>query len=188
MFTVSRQTCCRTANHSTAAAPRLSQQIEPFGPYLPKKPTVLTKGNAFDFMFHFCYMAVHYSSEAIKLLVFGRQSTAEIHASPRQKGRISCTIRNLLSAQGYPKDMIVGYLLLAICAGSITSVVALLSGASFMTAFLLYAAVGTLTLVAVALTSALIRAVRRHAHKRTIAKRPQGAQNIDLAKPSAHRI
>ena len=43
--------------------------------------------------------------------------------------------------------MMIGYLFLAIAAGSITSLVALMSGASFFFAIFIYTLVGTLTLV-----------------------------------------
>ncbi|WP_267167998.1 hypothetical protein [Sulfitobacter sp. F26169L] len=88
-----------------------------------------------------------------------------IRAGPKFSGPQK--IKVLLTRVEYFGPMILGYLILAVVAGSLSSSLALLFGFSFLFAFGVYTAVGTITLIALPLTSMLIGALSPNQKKAT---------------------
>lgn len=84
--------------------------------------------------------------------------------------------------------MILGYIFLAIVAGSLSSLAALLFGASFLFAFGVYTLVGTLTLVILPLTAMLIAAYSPQGNGRSASHRRSRNQNVDLGAASIDRV
>lgn len=84
--------------------------------------------------------------------------------------------------------MILGYLLFAIVAAAISSVFALLSGASVLLALGIYTLVGTLTLIVVPLTAILLGASYYRDEGMAPTKRQPGPRNRDLGAPSIDHI
>ncbi len=83
-------------------------------------------------------------------------------ASHRDKGRAQFfgahKIKFILSEVEYCEIMILGYLIFAVFAGLLSSILALLFGFSFWFAFGVYTTVGTITLIALPLTAMLLGA------------------------------
>ena len=84
--------------------------------------------------------------------------------------------------------MMIGYLFLAIAAGSVTSLLALISGASLIHAICIYTLAGTLTLVALNLVALLMGVISTADDRGSAANSRKGAGHVDLAKPSIHRL
>ncbi|NBB81448.1 MAG: hypothetical protein GVY36_18745 [Verrucomicrobia bacterium] len=84
--------------------------------------------------------------------------------------------------------MILGYLLFAIVAGVLSSLVVLMCGGSLLLALCIYPLVGTLTLIMLALTAMLFGTSSCRDDGMAITSRQTGTGSTDLGVPSVDRM